>query len=201
MRKLGLLALVGIIGVLLLPSTVAQDERFAVRFGLIALEPTGDSTIQGSLNELSTAFGATGAFEWYFAPRVGLEGSMAFAIDADVESNNDVVAGVSVVPITFGINWHPVRTQTIDWGIGAIGGPVIYADFKYDDTGSSTTTSVSSDTDFGYGLQTFLDWGFAMDGRWGMSFGVKWLKSDFDVEGEKLSVDPLIVSVMGKFTF
>jgi len=201
MRRIGLLALIGLFGILLLPPTVAQDQRFAIRFGLTMFEPTSDSVIMGKRNELETAFGAQGVFEWYFANRFGLEASVGFALDADLKSDNDVLTGVSVIPITVGINWHPVRTKTIDWGIGAVGGPILYADFTYVDSGDTSTGTVSTDTDLAYGLQTFLDVGFAKGGRWGMSFGLKWLDSAVEFGREELSVDPLIASVMGKFTF
>ena len=185
------------------PTPVGQHhpETGCIRFGLIVLEPTSDTEIMGEQNELATAFGGQGVFEWYFADRFGIEGSGGFAIDADVESDDDVVAGVSVIPLTAGFNWHPVRTAKVDWGIGVLGGVVFYSDFEYTDSGSTTTSSVTTDEDFTWGVQTFLDWGFAGSGRWGMSFGVKWLDTDLEANDETLAVDPLIVSVMGKFSF
>jgi len=201
MRKLVLLALVGIVALSLLPQAAAQDERFAVRFGLIVLEPTGDTTTMGDTREMATGYGATGIFEWYFADRFGLEGALAMGVDADVKENGDVVAGVSAHPLTVGLNWHPVRTATIDWGIGALAGVILYTDFEFKDSGSGTSSTVNTEDDTTYGLQTFLDVGFAKGGRWGMSFGLKYLVSDLEVDTEKVAIDPLIVSVMGKFHF
>ena len=43
-----------------------------------------------------------------------------WAFDADLKMDGDVFAGVSILPLTAGINWHPVRTPKVDWGIGAL---------------------------------------------------------------------------------
>ena len=106
MRKIVLLALIGLIGISLAPQASAQDQRFAVRFGLVLLEPTSDSVVMGERSELATAFGSQAVFEWYFANRVGLEGSLGFAADADVESDGDVLAGVSMS----GFPWAPTAS-------------------------------------------------------------------------------------------
>jgi hypothetical protein len=82
-----------------------------------------------------------------------------------------------------------------------VGGVILYSDFEFEDTNKGTTSSVNTEDDATYGLQTFVDIGFAKSGQWGMSFGLKWMDTELDVDGEELSIDPVIVSVMGKFHF
>jgi len=190
-----------LLGIAIMPQALAEDEKFVVRAGVFSVNPTSDSVIMTQRNELRSAFGVQGSFEWYFADRVGVEGAAGWAFDADVEMDGDVFAGVSILPLTVGINFHPVRTSRVDWGIGAVAGVVFYSDFTFVDTGMGSVSSVDSDADVGLGAQTFLDIGFGKSARWGASFGVKWLDTDLDFGGQPLSVDPLIVSAGAHFRF
>jgi len=198
MKRTLLYALIGLVIISLAPQAAAQDEKFAVRFGVFSVNPTSDTVIMGMNNELTTAYGPQGSFEWYFADRFGVEGGGGWAFDADIKMDGNVFAGVSILPLTAGINWHPVRTPKVDWGIGVLASVVVYSDFTFVDTGMGTVTSVETDADAGLGVQTFLDIG---SGRWGASFGVKWLDSDFDLGGQSLSVDPIIISAGARLRF
>jgi outer membrane protein W len=203
MRKIVFLAVVAVITLLASGAAMAQaDKRFAVRFGLIVLEPTADSVIQGERSELKQAFGVEGDFEWYFLRRVGLEGSILTGVDADVEDDGDTVAGVTVTPLTVGINFHPIRTPRVDWSIGAVAGVISYGDFEFEDD----TSSVKTDQESTYGVQTAVDIGVAGQGRWGINVGLKYLKADLELDegalpDAELAVDPLILRVMGVFRF
>ena len=201
MRRVSRLAAITLIMLWCSHFALAADERFAVRFGLVGIEPTASSIIQGQRNELKRAFGGEGDFEWYFTRHFGLEGSFAFGVDADVEENSDTVAGVTVTPITVGINWHVIRNDRFDWYIGAVGGRIGYSDFEFTSTNGSSTGSVESESDTTYGLQTALDIGVAASGRWGINVGLKYLSADLPLggTGAKLAVDPVILRVMGVF--
>ena len=181
------------------PHSVAEDEPFAIRFGLITMQPTADVEILGEPFELTQSFGAEFDFEWYALHRLGLEGSIAFAVDADIESQGDALAGVSILPLTIGLNGHIIRTKTIDWSIGVVGGVVFYGDVDIDP--DAMTGELTSKTDSTYGLQTSLDVGFAKGGRWGMNFGIKYLETDLELKtfSAPIPYNPVIVRVMGLY--
>jgi outer membrane protein W len=201
MRRVLPLAAITLIVLFCSQQAFAADERFAIRFGLILLEPTGSSIVQGERSELKSSVGGEFDFEWYFFKHFGLEGSVATAVDADVEENSDTVAGVTVTPITVGINWHVIRNERIDWYIGAVAGSIGYNDFTFTSAGGSSTGSVDTERDSTYGLQTALDIGVAGSGRWGINVGIKYLSAGLPIEGtnQEIAVDPFIARVMGVF--
>jgi outer membrane protein W len=178
------------------PPVAAQDKPFAIRFGLVMLDPTSSSTIMGQKNELDQAFGGEFDFEWYFIDKLGLEASIATVADADIEtdSNGSSGAGIAVTPITVGLNWHPVRNESVDWYIGVMAGRIIFGDFEFDDD----SASVSTDDDSTYGAQTALDIGIGES--WAVNIGLKYLDATVKTAGnQEIAVDPLMVRVMGVF--
>jgi outer membrane protein W len=201
MSRTTLFAVVCLIGINLAQPLAAEEDPFVVRFGFLSVNPTSDSVVMGQRNELRRAYGMQGSFEWYFAERVGLEGSAGWAFDADVEADGDVFTGVSILPLCAGINFHPIRTPKVDWGVGVLVGALFYSDFTFVDTGNSSINTVDSDVDLGFGAQTFLDIGFGETGNWGANFGVKWIDADYDFSGQPLPVDPLIVTAGARFRF
>ena len=70
---------------------------------------------------------------------------------------------------------------TIFANVAVVGGIVFYSDFEFNDTSGGSTATVNTEDDETYGVQTFLDYSFA--GRWGMSFGLKYLVSELEVNG------------------
>jgi len=180
---------------------MAQDERSTIRFGLIYLDSTNDTDISGETTELQGAGGIEFDYEFYITKRFGVEASIATAADADTEADGDTVAALTVTPLTVGLNGHIVKTQKVDWAVGILGGRIFYGDFESTDNVSTAKTSDETT----YGVQTFVDIGLAMQGRWGINFGVKWLKADVEVTpsipGPKVTLefDPAIVRAMGYF--
>lgn len=178
----------------------AEDERFAIRFGLVGLEPTSDSTFAGVTTELGSSGGGEFDFEWYFMRRAGLEGSVATVADADVDEDNDTVAGIALTPLTVGVNWHIIRNTSIDWAVGVLAGSIVYGDFEFED-GSSDIKSKTTST---YGVQSSVDIGVAKGGRWAVNVGLKYLKADLEPDlpgAQEIDVDPLMYRVMGVFRF
>ncbi len=174
----------------------AGDQRFTIRFGVILLEPTADSVIEGQKAELDQAWGGGFDFEWNFGERVGLEGSVATGVDADINRDDETAAGVTVTPVTVGLNGHLVKNDKIDWFVGVLVGQMYFADFDFVDD----TATVSSETSTTYGAQTGIDFAISESGKWGIHFGVKYLVADVDFgDGAKLDVDPLLVRAMGVF--
>jgi len=198
MRTIRIVLPVILLALFLVQPTAASDERFAIRFGIVMLDATADSDILGDNISLGTGYGGEFDFEWYFIRVLGLEGSVLTAIDADVDENNSTVAGVTVTPITVGLNWHPVRNDRVDWYLGVVAGRIGYGDFKLDD--NTDTATFSSESDTTWSAQTAIDIGVAKGGRWGINLGLKWLKADLPIGGNQvIQIDPIVLRAMGTF--
>jgi outer membrane protein W len=191
--RAGLLLVVAVALMLAGPAT-AQDQRFAVRFGFLLLEPTGESSEDGTTRELSTQGGFEVDFEWYFHPRVGLDVSSLGSGSADVEYDGTRVAGVSFSAFTLGINGHVIRSEKVDFALGLVAGSASYSNFEVD--GSTTTLSIEGDTTFG--AQAFID--MTVSRNWAVNLGIKYLDTRLD-QGDDLRIDfdPVIFRVMGVY--
>jgi hypothetical protein len=174
----------------------AADSRFAVRFGLNLLEPTGDSSSNGQQREFDTQNGIQGSFEWYFLNRLGLEAGILGAADVDINDDNDTGGALTFGMLNVGLNAHPIRTETIDWGIGAFGGRASYGDIDWTDS----SVSWRSEDDTVWGAQTFLDISIKKGSRWGVGIGLKWISTALELDsGVDIDYDPLVVSVSGVY--
>ena len=190
--RAGLLLVVA--ALLLAGPAVAQDQRYAVRFGFLLVEPTGDSIDGGTTRELSTQGGFEVDFEWYFHPRVGLDVASIGSASADVESGGSRVAGVTFSAFTLGINGHVIRSEKVDFALGLVAGSASYSDFEVE--GSTTTFDTERDTTFG--AQAFID--MTVSRNWAVDLGVKYLASRLELEdGSKIDFDPVILRVMGVY--
>ena len=171
----------------------ADEQKYALRFGGVIVDPTSSATIRGENAELDTAVGGELNFEWYFSPAWGLDISSIGAVDVE-DIEDDYAIGMSISPFTVGINYHPVRTSTVDWSVGAILGAVSYGDFVVDGDNINANTK----RDFAYGLQTSVDLTPASWQHWGFNLGAKYLKSSVELEGSPIEVrvDPLIWRAM-----
>ena len=183
------------LAVLLLGGTAAaQDQKFAIRFGLNLVEPTSETTIDGDEFKLGTQGGLEFDFEWYFHPRVGFEVAAAGSANVDVESWGNKVAGVTFSTFTLGINGHVLRSEKVDFAVGLLGGRARYGDFEVE--GSTTTISLDADTT--WGLQAFVD--MTVSRNWAVDLGLKYLNTQLDLaSGEQIDYNPVIFRVMGVY--
>jgi len=188
----GLLLLLA--ALLLAGPAFAQDQRFAVRFGFIVVEPTGDTRDNGVTSELDTKGGGEADFEWYFHPRVGLEVAILGSANVDVQSDGDTVAGVTFSATTLGINGHVVRSEKVDFALGILAGGSTYGDFEVE--GSTATIDTESDT--AWGAQAFVD--MSVSRKWAVNVGLKYFTTQLELEdGSKIDYDPVILRVMGVY--
>jgi hypothetical protein len=188
------LLLVAAIALLSAGPAVAQDQKFAVRFGFLLLEPTGDGSDGGTGRELSTQGGFEVDFEWYFHPRVGLDVASLGAANADVESDGETVAGVTFSAFTLGLNGHVIRSEKVDFALGLVMGSASYGDFEVE----GSTTTFNTETDTTYGAQGFVD--MTVSRNWAVNLGIKYLTTTLELEnGTKIDYDPLIFRVMGVY--
>lgn len=172
----------------------AQDQKFAVRFGLNLVEPTGDSDGGGLLQEFDTHGGVEGDFEWYFHPRVGFEAGIAGSGTFDFDSDSDTVDGTTFSTITVGINGHVVRSDKVDFFLGILAGSARYGNFEAE--GSSV--SFDSERDTIWGAQAAVD--MTVSRKWAVNLGLKYLKTRLDLAGNaSVDYDPVILRVMGVY--
>ena len=174
-------------------SAHAEEQKYALRFGGVVVDPTGSDPIQGENGALETAYGGELNFEWYFTPDWGLDISTIGATDFN-NADSDYANGISISPFTVGLNYHPVITHTVDWSVGFLVGGVNYSDFEFDDDRFSSTFR----RDFTYGVQTSVDLSPASWTHWGFNLGAKYLNSSAEFEGTpgEIKVDPLIWRAM-----
>lgn len=164
----------------------AQDQRFALRFGLVLVEPTGDA--------FDTQGGFEVDFEWYFAPRVGFEVATLGSANADFDYNGDRVTGLSFSTVTVGINGHVIRTEKADFGLGLFGGRATFTDFEFEN--SSGTWDAKGDSV--YGAQAFVD--MTVGRKWAVNVGLKYLDAQLELDnGDELDFSPFVLRVMGVY--
>jgi hypothetical protein len=193
MRTLG--TLIVVVWVLSMAGPALADESpFAIRFGITLVEPTTDTSFQGSVTEFDSNFGAEFDFEWYFLSRLGLEAGVMTSGDVDVTEDRDAIGAVTFSTLTVGLNGHVVRNDSIDWAIGVVVGQASYGDFD----SSDGVTTFRSEEDTIWGVQTFLDIPINKGGAWAIDVGVKWVSTSLDPgSGPGLDYDPVILRVMG----
>jgi outer membrane protein W len=210
MRHVGrVLLLVLAVSILAQPALAgAEDKRFALRFGFMLLEPTSSSRIEGSTVEFQTSWGSQVDFEWYIVRRLGLEASFASAVDGDIESNDDTtrLSGITITPITLGLNAHIIRNSAVDFYIGLVGGTIRYGSFDIsggDGDFQGESNKIDSSSTFGVQAATDINIGE----KWAVNIGLKYLDADADLEarvdGQRvtIAINPLILRVMGVFRF
>ena len=186
MRRLRAGWLVVLAAALFALPAAAQDQRFALRFGLVLVEPTGDA--------FDTQGGFEVDFEWYFAPRVGFEVASLGSANADFDYNGDRATGVGFSTFTVGINGHVVRTEKADFALGVFGGRATYTDFEFED--SSATWDAKGDSV--YGAQAFVD--MTVGRKWAVNVGLKYIVTQLELDsGGDLDFSPVVLRVMGVY--
>jgi hypothetical protein len=164
----------------------AQDQRFALRFGFVLVEPKDDT--------FDTQGGFEVDFEWYFAPRVGFEVASLGSANADFDYNGDRVTGLGFSTFTVGINGHVVRTEKADFGLGVFGGRATYTDFEFED--SSGRWDAEGDTV--YGAQAFVD--MTVGRKWAVNLGLRYIDTQLELDSSnELDFSPIVLRVMGVY--
>ncbi len=180
----------------LLPAgaSVAQDQKFAIRFGFNRVESTGDTNVGGIARELDSMRGGELDFEWYFHPRVGFEVASTAAASADVLIDGDVLAGVSFSTFTLGVNGHLVRSEKVDFAVGLLAGNARYADFEF----FTTRATIGTERESVWGAQAFVD--MTVGRKWAVNLGLKYLDAQLDPgSGPSIDHNPVILRVLGVF--
>jgi outer membrane protein W len=194
MKKSRTVLLLSLAVIVLAGTAAAQDQRFAIRFGLNLVEPTSDTTIEGENFKLDTKSGGEFGFEWYFHPRVGFEVATTGSANAEIKTGGDEITGGTFSTFTLGINGHVIRSEKVDFALGLLAGRAAYGDFEVD----GSTTRIDLDADTTYGVQAFVD--MTVSRKWAVDVGIKYLQTQLDLAtGETIDYNPVMLRVMGVY--
>ena len=185
-RLRAILLVAAAVGLFVAPA-MAQDQKFALRFGFIIVEPTGDS-----LDDTQGGFEVD--FEWLFHPRVGFEAAIANSTNSDFEVTGQRATDLLFSTFTLGFNGHLIRSKKVDFALGILAGSAAYRDLELE--GSTQTLQVARDT--AIGAQAFVD--MTVSRKWAVNVGLKYLDTQLEIEqGSELDFNPVILSVMGVY--
>jgi len=187
MTRIRATLLLTLVAVLFATPAMAQDQKYALRFGFLIVEPTGDSfdDTQGGI-EID--------FEWYFHPRVGFEAAIASSTNSSFDIEGQQVSDLLFSTFTLGFNGHVIRSKKVDFALGILAGSAAYRDLELE--GLTTTLQIARDTVIG--AQAFVD--MTVGRKWAVNVGLKYLDTQLDIEqGQKLDFNPVTLSVMGVY--
>ncbi len=211
------IALVLIIGVavVLAPagSAEAGDKNWRLRvIGAVVGGDGGFSVTTGHHGSFGTTVeGGAGVgvnFEYRYSPKFGFEmGAMAVAANVGVRSGwskSSPYTGVEVggfVPLTFALNYHPLKEGVFDLYMGPLLTSTFYSNLQ---VGGPWGYGVEarSGVDFGLGATLGLDLNFGKS-RWSLNSGLKYIavSSNGPNSRDGVGFDPLIFSFGFGFKF
>lgn len=148
-------------------------------------------------------------FEYRFSPQMGFEmGAMALGTGVDVGVGKNVryhqvgVEVASFVPLTFGLNFHPLKkTQGFDLFVGPLIASTIYSRVGVGGPGGYGA-NIEGGVDFGLGVNLGADINLGKS-RWSLNTGFKYISilTNSGDRNSRLSFDPLIFSFGFGFRF
>jgi outer membrane protein W len=178
-----------------------RERNWRVRLtGAFANDQDGiiATSITSSGTRVSIAGGVGGGvnFEYRYSPRMGIEmGAMGIAGGINVGTRSwygrySTTAEVgSYVPITFALNFHPIREPGIfDFYVGPLAASTIVSS-----VGVGTVVGIESRVDLGLGANLGFDINFGKRSRWSFNSGLKYISNlTNDGDDTRIAFDPLI---------
>jgi outer membrane protein W len=203
---------------------------WTLRFGFVVAETDGSTSVitePGTVDiSLSTGGGGFALLERKVSPLVGLEfGSTALGLETNVSTHAGVkhygsdVDFVSMGALTFGVNFHFVRTPSVIVYAGPLLAYNRYSKWSVyagcDDHcwpakhGDDYWVSVQSrsDSEFSWGGKIGLDIILTKRGNWALSGSLSFIDASYDfgedsgTGSSSIDVDPLMFSFGGGFRF
>ena len=189
----------------------SRERRWRMRIiGAIAGDDGGVLVTSGGHSHTGVSINGGGGvgvnFEFRYSPRMGFEiGAMAVGGNVRVGVGRDhrrYGAGVEVdgyVPITFALNYHPLKnSEIVDFYVG----PLVASTFL-SSVGVGPGVIVESRVEFGLGATLGVDINFGRKSRWSFNSGFKYI-ANVSNSGDRDSwsdFDPLIFSFGFGFKF
>jgi outer membrane protein W len=193
----------------------AETEKPRVRnwrlrlFGAVADDDGGVVVASETVHAGVAVDGGGGvgvSFEYRTSPRIGIEmGAMAVGgtVRVGVETRyHRYVADVEIegyVPITFGLNYHPLQNpEIVDLYVGPLMATTILSN-----VGIGPGVAVGSHAEFGLGANFGADVNFSRRSRWSFSTSMKYIRHVTSNAGQDpwFDFDPLIFTFGFGFRF
>jgi len=167
---------------------------------------TGDHGSIGTIVEGGAGVGVN--FEYRYSPKMGFEmGAMAVAANVGVRAGyakTTSYAGIdlgSFVPLTFALNYHPLKEGTFDLYMGPLLASTFYSNLQIGGPWGYGV-EVRSGVDFGLGATLGFDVNLGKS-RWSLNSGLKYIavSSNGSRSRDGVGFDPLILSFGFGFRF
>jgi outer membrane protein W len=189
---------------------IAADRDWLIRVAGVSVDSDANAvevigTNEGIAITTSSAFGFGLDLEYRASRWVGLDfgvlsatPSVGTSIEVGWKSISiSADAGVTMTPITAGLNVHLTPDSRFDVYLGPLLAYVVYDSFTLT-AGPGLSESFRSENDLGFGANLGVDVGLGDNGRWTLSAAIKYIDTTLeanpsDGSAGRTDLDPMIV--------
>jgi outer membrane protein W len=188
----------------LTPLATAGESDWQLRFGFVSSSPDASAAEVAATGEsfqinTDVGLGVGASLEYRVSRRLGVDLGI-FSVAPDIGTSItigpygtslvEISAGVTMTPVTAGLNVHLIPEGPVDVYLGPLVGYVMYSDFTLEvGPGASETFSASNELAWGANLGADIRFGKS---RWSANAALKYLDSTFEARprsGETGSAD------------
>jgi len=202
----------------------ADEGDLRLRFGVTWVDPTGDLTVDLGVDdpdpvkavqqletvtiEATDAIGAEIGVEYFLNDKLGLDFGVGYAdhdIDASAMGVTLEFGSITMMPVTFGANFHFLRDRELDLYVAPLVSWVMFGDVELtsDFAAELGQNEVAMKDDFGYGAKVGLDVPFGE--KWLFTTGLRYMivaaETDEEGENDEIDIDPWSVHLGLGVTF
>lgn len=174
------------------PAAASEKGAWQLRFGFVSSDAdAGQAEVSatGERFNISTSSGAGfgASLEYRFSERLGLDLGVfsaapdigtSISVGPNKESLVSMSTGVTMTPVTVGLNVHLIPDGPVDVYLGPMVGYVMYNDFTLS-AGPGFSETFRSENDFAWGAGLGADLRFGKS-RWSLNAALKYLDSTFE---------------------
>jgi outer membrane protein W len=178
------------------PATAGEKGDWQLRFGFVSSDADAGraevSATGESFNIITSSGAGFGAsLEYRFSGRLGVDLGVfsaapdigtSISIGPGKESLVNISTGVTITPVTVGLNVHLIPDGLVDVYVGPLVGYVMYNDFTLS-AGPGIRETFRSENDFAWGAGLGADLRFGKS-RWSLTAALKYLDSTFEARPE-----------------
>lgn len=167
----------------------AADGRWQLRLAVLAMD-SGASSVEvggpsnGVLVSTDVGGGIGIGAEYQFSRRLGIDLGVLLAADLGTRIKVDWTGatfgtGVTVRPITAGLNVHLTPDSRVDLYLGPLLAYVVYDSFEVS-VGRGVTQSIATENDLGFGANLGLDVHLGRGGHWSLVGTFKYIDTTLE---------------------
>lgn len=176
----------------LTPLATAGENDWQLRFGFVSSSPDASAAEVAATGEsfqinTDVGIGAGASLEYRVSRRLGVDLGIfsvapnigtSIAIGPSGKSLVEISAGVTMTPVTAGLNVHLIPDGVVDVYVGPLVGYVMYSDFTMN-VGPGVSETFRASNDFAWGANLGADIRFGTS-RWSANAALKYLDSTFE---------------------